>query len=241
MNPKPQPMGLLIVEDNTELSETLAIYMEMEGFEVHTAVNLAELEARLAKNTIDVVLLDLGLGDDDGALWLKANRKQLGPRGVIIVSARASTESRIACLNAGADSYFIKPVMLQELSLAIQNLAQRVGHNSAQQANQIASSVVEQWCFDKLHWTLTRRPHPAIKLTSNEYAVIELLADTPGEVVSRDQIIKRLGCDPMTYDVRRLEVMMRRLRVKFEKQDLTLPLDTVRGQGYVFTGELNCV
>ena len=94
--------------------------------------------------------------------------------------------------------------------------------------------------LDLLHWTLSVKDEAiSEKLTPSEMIIMRLLAQAPGEIVHRKEIITGLGYEYETYDQRRLEVIIRRFRMKFEDKQMELPIKTARGKGYIFTGKID--
>ena len=96
-----------------------------------------------------------------------------------------------------------------------------------------------QWQLNPVSWTLKAPGTGEVLLTASEMAVVSRFAESPGQAVSREQLVEAMGADWSTYDPRRLEVMMRRLRVKLEEAlGYTPPIHTVRGTGYAFNASI---
>jgi DNA-binding response OmpR family regulator len=220
---------LLIVEDELDLREAIVSFLQLEGFAAHGVANLQQASSWMAHNSHDILVLDLGLPDGDGLEWLQ-NQPSLRQRGVIITTARGLSKERIAGIKAGADAYFVKPVQLEELAALCGNLLQRLHQTS------------EFWALHTTHWTLQCPQGMSLKLTRSEHLVLHRIAQNPGEPVDRNELILQLGKNPEHYDLRRLEVLIRRLRTK--TQDMLqqpLPLTTVHKQGYAFTAPIKLV
>lgn len=218
-----QAHRVLVVEDEPDLREALAEYLHMEGMSCRAAGTLAQAEACLRAQAVDVLLLDLGLPDGDGLVWL--NRHGLPPETtVIIVSARNSPVSRVSGLRAGAYAYLTKPFLPEEVATMIHNVMRH--RAPTQQA---------PWVLETQAWYLHHPRGQAIKLTHSEHLLMLRLAQTPNAVVSRDELAQVLGNPEPDGDHRRLEVMVRRLRNKaMEVTGEALPIETVHRRGYCF-------
>jgi DNA-binding response OmpR family regulator len=168
--------------------------------------------------------LDLGLDDGDGLSLL--DDFNLQNKGLIITSARSEASDRLIGLKAGADLYLVKPVLLEELAVNIHNLSRRLN-----------ISATKPWVLDTSTWLLESPDNKSVKLTMLEMGFLTCLADTPSTVVSKDSLIIALGQLPSDYDPRRMEILVRRLRTKIKNSlDCEAPIETVHGQGFVFTG-----
>lgn len=226
-------LSVLVVEDEDDLREAMVSYLNLEGFQADGVRSVAALKAWFNTHDCDIVLLDLGLPDGDGLNVLEvlragrlARQASHGSLGVIVVTAQGMVDDRIKGLMKGADAYMVKPVDSRELVAVIRSVAKRIG-----------SASTNTWQFNSIAWTL-QAPNSSIlmNLSRSECVVIDVLMTFPGQAVHRDKIIIALGRDPLTYDPRRMEVLIRRLRNKAELTfGCPLPLTTVQGVGYAFT------
>lgn len=215
---------VLIIEDEEDLRDAVINYLRLDGFIAEPAANLRQATERLNKEHYDVVLLDLGLPDGDGLKWLQ-QRPERARTGLIITTARTARSERVTGALLGADSYFVKPVDLEELSLHAQNLTRRVRRNMS-----------ERWELNTEQWHLITPTGTTIKLTRSEVRFLQPLMHSPGAPVPRSELVTSLGHDLSYYDARRMEIMVRRLRQKVEAQSGdTLPLETIYGRGFAFT------
>jgi DNA-binding response OmpR family regulator len=227
MNRSPR---VLLIEDEAPLRQATVAFLSLDGFEAHGVGSLSEAEQWMQANAFDVLLLDLGLPDGDGLEWLTARQTLLAEKGVIITTARGENTDRIAGARAGSDIYLVKPVALEELSATVGNLQRR-----------LAAMVqpATSWRIDCATWQLYTPAGQSVKLTGSEMAVMGALARQPGVTVPRDDLIMELGCKPDSYDPRRMEILVRRLRNKVsDHTDTMLPLETVHRQGYVFVNAI---
>lgn len=220
------PINVLIVEDEPDQCEAMVSFLELEGFQATGVGTAAAAERWLNEQAVDIVILDVGLPDQDGIAWItqtRASRRW----GLILATARGALPDRLRGLAAGADAYLVKPIELEELVLVVQNLARRIGHEE--------SAASSGWTLDTVRWELVANNGRPVKLTRSETALLATLADSPGQPVARGELILALGHVPDSYDPRRMEILIRRLRNKVQEQSgLRLPLDTVHGFGYAF-------
>lgn len=224
MNAVPQHTGrVLVVEDETPLREAMVTFLNMDGIDAQGVGTLHAATLWRATHTMDLMVLDLGLPDGDALEWLESH--PVDNAGLVICSARGHPQERIAGMQSGADAYLVKPVQLEELSLLVQKLLKR-----------LRSPSDKAWTLDKIHWTLSAPSGRTLKLTHSEALVIHMLAQSPGAAVPKDDIVLALGHQPATYDMRRMEILIRRLRNKAREQlGIELPLETAHRLGYAFT------
>lgn len=218
---------ILVVEDEPDLQEALVGYLNMEGISAHGVSNLREAESWMDSNDFDILLLDLGLPDGDGVPWLK-KQQHLRDKGVIITTARSDGLSRVSGIRAGADVYLVKPLLPEEIVSLVYNLMRRLrGH------------LPLTWLLDSTGWRLMAPDGRPLKLTHSEHALLQRLAQSCGQAVSKEDLASCLGHNPEHYDFRRLEILVRRLRNKTkETLDIPLPLETAHRQGYAFTANI---
>ena len=155
----------------------------------------------------------------------------LRQKGVIITTARGESKQRIEGIRSGADVYLVKPIQLEELASLVSNLMRRIQAKS-----------LPHWTLSKMNWTLISPTGVPIKLTHSEAVLLQKMADHPGQAVARQELVISLGHNPASYDFRRMEILVRRLRNKI--RDVLgdeLPLETVHKVGYAFTSPLKVV
>jgi len=225
MNLPEQTQGrVLVIEDEPQLLEATVTYLNMEGFVADGVAGLHAATQWMRTHPFDILILDLGLGDGDGLVWLREN-SALQDKGVIITTARGESVQRIEGIKAGADVYLVKPVQLEELASLVTNLLRRM-----------RGSASPNWTINRTDWTLRSGSGLAVRLTHSESILLQRMAHKPGAVVPRQELAVSLGHDPKAYDFRRMEILVRRLRQKVKASlGLELPLETVRKIGYAFT------
>lgn len=218
---------VLVIEDEGDLREATVAYLQLEGFNAVGVGSLTAADRLLALQAFDLLVLDLGLPDGDARFWLEQHEEQLH-KGIIMTTARGGRGDRIAGVQAGADCYLVKPVDLDELVGLARNLLRR-----------LRLDLPQTWILDTVKWTLLAPGARALKLTHSELLILTALACRSGAPVSRDELATALGHDPMIYDPRRLEILVRRLRGKVgDALGYPLPLETVHGHGYAFAAPI---
>lgn len=221
---------VLVIEDEADLQEALVTFLNIEGFTADGVSSLSAASQWIRTHQFDVLILDLGLPDGDGLQWLVQN-ESLRQKGVIITTARGESKQRIEGIRSGADIYLVKPIQLEELASLVSNLMRR-----------IQAPTLQQWTLSKMNWTLNSPTGVAVKLTHSEAVLLQKMADHPGQAIARQDLVVSLGHNPQTYDFRRMEILVRRLRNKI--RDVLgdeLPLETVHKVGYAFTSPLKVV
>ncbi|WPL19541.1 TorCAD operon transcriptional regulatory protein TorR [Thiorhodovibrio winogradskyi] len=235
MNPEtneinPEQIKLLVLEDEPDLCEAMVSFLQLEGFNVIGAGTALEAEAMLREQPVDLLIMDVGLPDQDGISWLSQLQDNRS-LGLILTTARGELTDRIRGHSAGADAYLVKPVELEELRLIILNVAARLGC--------CGDAAKVSWQLNPIRWQLLTAKGQSVRLTRSETQVLEALARSPGKPLPREALVRALGHQPENYDPRRMEILIRRLRTKVSEQtDERLPLETVHGVGYAFTADI---
>lgn len=218
---------ILVIEDESDLLEAMVTYLNMEGFTADGVNSLFAASQWTRTHQFDVLILDLGLPDGDGLKWLLSD-DMLHGKGVIITTARGEETQRIQGIRAGADVYLVKPIQLEELASLVSNLMRR-----------LRAQVVPCWVLTRMNWALQSPSGLTVKLTHSEFVLLLQMATQPGQPVSRHELVHSLGHNPETYDFRRMEILVRRLRYKTrDVLGCDLPLATVHKVGYAFTSPI---
>jgi DNA-binding response OmpR family regulator len=229
------PPAIAIVEDERILRDELAFQLTHLGFAVETFETAAQLYRRLAVRRYAVVVLDIGLADEDGlsiCRYLRLHDKQLG---LVFITARTTRDDRLIGLQAGGDAYLTKPVDIDELALLLRRLAERTGDALDWPASPDPLQPSSGWRLEPGGDVLRAPDGARIRLSLNEARLLQRLLYRPDEVVTSQELARTLGLLPDEYDKHRLEVIISRLRDKVLRETgRTLPLYARRGQGYRF-------
>lgn len=228
---------LLIVEDDELVQSLLAAYLKAENFKVSYAGTGKEMLATLNSDSIDLVLLDLGLPDEDG-LTLTRQVRARSSVPIVVITARKGREDRLAALELGADDYLTKPFDPEELVLRVHNLLDRAGPDSGS-GNVRNHDILEYegWRIDISGHTVTSPNGGDITLTHAEFNLFAALAKAPNRVLSRDYLLDAISRDEDAPSDRLIDVLISRVRKKVESEPKKPRLIvTVPGCGYKFTG-----
>jgi two-component system, OmpR family, response regulator len=219
-------MRVLLVEDDLPFAGALVSFLRDREFIVDHVVTLASANAALSTGHWSVVLLDRQLPDGDGMSIVPAVKRASADSVIIILTARDQITDRIRGLDAGADDYLVKPFDPDELLARLRAIDRRI---SSPQGSQITIGALE---IDLACMSVTRRGVP-VNLTSKEWTVFRVLANSPGRMHTQSALLNALyGFDSETGS-NTLEVFISHLRSKLGRHSIR----TVRGLGYQLTGD----
>jgi DNA-binding response OmpR family regulator len=223
-------MRVLLIEDYKQMVRALKKGLEEEGFAVDVALDGEEGGYKAETADYDVIILDLMLPKEDGLSLLKRWRGKGIKSHVLVLTARSSIEDKVTGLDLGADDYMTKPFQLEELLARLRALIRR-GHNVKDPILRIHDLEIDT------NGRTVKRNGKIIHLTPREYALLEFLAYHRGRVVTRSMIWEHLydEHDENTSNV--VDVYIRYLRNKIDK-DFSPPLIQTRwGEGYLLRGD----
>jgi DNA-binding response OmpR family regulator len=228
---------ILIVEDDELVQALLGAYLEKESFKVSLAVTGKEMLSILAKEAIDLILLDLSLPDEDG-LTLARQVRARATTPIIVLTARQGREDRLIALEVGADDYMTKPFDPEELILRIRNVLDRASSERVGPANDRYAAVMEfeGWTVDMGAHTVTSPEGDDVPLTRAEFNLLASLVKAPNRVLTRAHLLDAVSQHDDSPSDRMIDVLISRLRKKIEanpkKPSIII---TVPGCGYKFT------
>jgi two-component system phosphate regulon response regulator OmpR len=215
---------LLVVDDDRAIRDLLSRFLNREGYRVTTADTAADARAKLEGLRFDLLILDVMMPGETGFDLAKSIRASSGVP-ILMLTARAEKESRIAGLELGADDYVAKPFEPRELSLRIANILKRASPPPPPPAESVRFGP---FVFHIGRGEL-RRGEEAIHLTDRERDMMRMLGAAPGETVTRLALAGN-GASP---GERAVDVQVNRLRRKIEVDPANpLFVQTVRGIGY---------
>ena len=234
--PCPPATHLLVVDDDAEVGSLLQRYFTGQGFRVSAVGDGRTMRACLAQESVQLVLLDLGLPGEDGfELTRELHEHWRGP--VIIVTGRGESVDRVVGLELGADDYVTKPFDLRELLARVRSVLRRASEAGRGNTNSPSPTCYgfAGYRLDPQARRLTNPQGTSVPLTHGEFELLSLFMEHPQQVLSRDDLMTRIhGRDAGPYD-RAIDVQIGRLRRKIEPDPARPTLiKAIRGAGYLF-------
>ncbi|QPF73640.1 response regulator transcription factor [Roseateles sp. DAIF2] len=220
---------VILLEDEAVLREELSEFLAGCGYRVDAESSLEGFQRRYDPTRHGIALIDLGLPDGDGLTLIQQLRARGDRLGIVVLTARGATRDRVAGLDIGADYYLAKTSDLDELAATLSALSRRLGDGGG------APQPNAAWVLELSPRRLLPPGFGPIALSEQDLIVLHELMRGAGQIASRQQIVEALGEDFLSYDQRRLDTQMRRLRRKVnEATGLALPINTARNAGYRF-------
>lgn len=222
-------MRLLMVEDEHDIQAFLKQALSEAGYIVDLAPDGATAEKFASINNYDILIVDLGLPDQDG-ISLIMRLRQMGVQApVLILSARRSVDDRVRGLEQGGDDYLTKPFALAELLARLRNLLKR---NAPASSGELTRLRVHDLELDLLR-RVASRSGQVLQLTPQEFVLLEFLCRNAGRVVTRSMILDKVWGMRIEPDTNVVDVHIYRLRGKVDGNGQTPLIRTLRGVGYV--------
>ncbi|MBI3826217.1 MAG: response regulator transcription factor [Candidatus Rokubacteria bacterium] len=218
-------MRVLLIEDDRKAAKLLVKGLQEEGFVVDVALNGEEGDEQAAVNEYDVIVLDWLLPGKDGIAVCRALRARAISTPILMLTARDSLADRITGLSTGADDYLTKPFAFAELLARIRALLRR------SRLAQPAVLRVADLTLDPATRRVSRGGVP-VALTSREYAILEVLIRSEGEIVSRTRLVERVWYEASEVLDNLVDVHVSHLRKKIDRGEHVPLIHTVRGFGY---------
>jgi DNA-binding response OmpR family regulator len=228
---------VLAVDDDPTMRELIADYLGNHGFRVSTAANGKDATGIIDEDTVDLVVLDLKLGDEDGLQLVSELRARSNLPIIVITGHWRNEVDRIVGLELGADDYLTKPFNLRELLARVRAVLRR-----AEAEGTTAPAESKGTKFHFAGWQLNLRTRrltsptgASVGLTIGEFSLLTAFLRSPQQVLSREQLLAATHLhDEEVYD-RSIDVQILRLRRKLEA-DPSAPelIKTERGAGYLF-------
>ncbi|WP_445144964.1 response regulator transcription factor [Dyella sp. Tek66A03] len=236
----PKALRVAVLEDDPDLREAILLPgLRDFGFDVSGAGTAAELYRHMLKNTFDMVVLDIGLPDEDG-LSVVRHLQELPDLGIVMLTGNHSRNDRVRALRDGADAYLAKPADIEVLAATLHSLSRRMrGRTAPEVAFEKPANANARWHLDTDGWCLVSPRGEVIALGAPERILLNTLIAAAGAPVEREALIASLTKDVYNFDPHRLDMLIHRLRRKISKcTNEAVPLLTARGSGYVFVAEM---
>jgi len=218
---------IVIVEDEEDIAKFLERRLVYEGYEVETVYDGETALKRIYDDPPALVLLDLTLPDIDGLIVTQELRAAKVDVPILMLTARDAIPDRVSGLDSGADDYMTKPYNIDELLAHVRALLRRAGGEKSNEPLVFADLKLDPAA------RLAYRGDRSITLTAKEYDLLEMFMRHPNQVLTRDQIFDKIWGYDFGGESNIIEVYIRYLRSKLEKNGEPRLIETVRGVGYV--------
>jgi DNA-binding response OmpR family regulator len=227
------PLGILVVDDESDLREMLTRSFSREGHHVVAVADGTAAIERASSERFDIILLDVALGaGPDGYEVCRALRARRNMVPIIMLTALDSEADAVLGLEAGADDYVTKPFGLAELRSRIRAVLRRAGTR----AHGDGPLAVGPISLDRVQREVTVDDAP-VKLTFSEFELLDALMAEPGRLLNRQELLRAIWGDSAYRDPRAIDVHIRHLREKLEPEpEKPRYILTVRGAGYRLRG-----
>ena len=221
-----------MIDDEVQIRRLLELTLESNGYEVRSAISGREGLAKAASERPELVLLDLGLPDIDGLEVLRRLR-EWSTVPLLVLSVRSSENDIIACLDAGADDYLVKPFRTGELLARVRTA---VRHRTI--TEEITPFVVGDLQID-LTSRVVKKKNVLVKLTPTEYALVSLFVKNSGRVLTHRYILEQIWGPNLAEETQYTRVYIGQLRKKIENDPANPKIIvTESGIGYRLNSEL---
>lgn len=228
---------ILVVEDEAHLADGIRENLELEGYAVEVRGDGLDALARIRDGGLELVVLDVMLPGMDGFTVCETVRAEGNEVPILFLTARTTADDRVRGLEAGGDDYLPKPFHLKELLLRVAAMLRRRSWYgalpSAGAEVRFGGNVVDFRTMKGRAWDGAEE-----LLTQKEAMILKALAERPGEVVSREEILEKVWGYEIFPSTRTIDNFIVRLRKRFERDpESPRHFHTVRGIGYRFTPE----
>jgi len=225
-------MKILLVEDETGLSDSISSYLKQEGYLCEVVKDFKSADEKIELYQYDCILVDINLPDGNGLNLVKSLKRLKSQAGIIIISARNAVDDKIEGLDLGADDYLSKPFSLAELNSRIKSVLRRRKFEGNDEIlfNEITIKPSESTVYVK---------GVLLTLTKKEYDLILFLINNKNRVLTKETIAEHLWGDDMdmadSYDF--IYTHIKNLRKKLVEKGSEDYVKTAYGMGYKFSAE----
>lgn len=219
-------MRVLVVEDEKDLNRVITRKLKAEGYSVDSCFDGAEALDYMEMIPYDVIVMDIMMPEKNGYQVLKEMREKGNRSPVLFLTARDALEDRVKGLDLGADDYLVKPFHFEELMARIRVMLRR-NHGSV--SNRLALADLTLDCDTHE----VRRGEKRIELSAKEFSILEYMLRNKGIVLSREKLETHIWNYEYQGASNMIDVYIRYLRLKIDKEFEPKLIHTVRGVGYV--------
>ena len=231
-----QRTTILVVDDEAEVREVLTEYLGARDYEAIGACNAADARAVLARQAVDLALIDITMPGEDGLSLARHARERYPALGIVMLTSASTVVDRIVGLEVGADDYVSKPFDPRELLARIRSVLRRSAVPAAERSQEPARQVRMGRCvLDLAAHRLFDENEAEVPLSALEFDLLKAFAEHPNEALSREQILNLTRQREWEPFDRSVDLRVMRLRKKIEP-DPQNPryIRTIRNAGYVF-------
>jgi two-component system OmpR family response regulator len=230
---------ILVVDDDRNIRDPLARFLQSNAFDVSTADSAAAARKILAVGKVDLIILDVMMPGEDGLAFCREIR-QGGSLPVVFVSALTEEVDRILGIEMGGDDYLPKPFSPRELLARVRAVLRRSGPGKAQPRTNGQRWRFGDWTLNGSHRELVRSDGLVVSLATNEFKLLVAFLEHPQMVFSREQLLERMHGDSSSAFDRAVDTQVSRLRAKLG-DDAREPrlIKTAWGAGYVLATEVH--
>ncbi|MCX6152902.1 MAG: response regulator transcription factor [Candidatus Kapabacteria bacterium] len=218
-------MKILVIEDERKVANFIKHGLEEERYTVETATDGIEGLEMAMNNQFDAILLDVMLPGKDGFTILKELRSNGFSTPILMLTARGTTEDRVQGLDLGADDYLPKPFSFEELTARLRSIMRR---SSSDKSTKLKCNDLE---LDTISHTAYRFG-VEIELTTKEYSLLEYLMRNKNRILSRSTITQHVWKHNFDPESNIIDVYIKRLRSKIDRDDTKPLIQSIRGVGY---------
>lgn len=221
-----------LIEDNIDYRDNLAFFLRREGLEIAFECDGHDIDRTLAEHPCDLILLDLGLPDEDGLVIARRLRAQQPALGIVMLTARGSLDERVNGMREGADAYLVKPVDFRELMAVLKSLLRRLDTVAKSVKN--SAKTPPTWRLRAAQLLLVPPEGAPIKLTGREAKLLGHMVRAYPHAVARQVLVDSNDAVLNPLDLRPLEVALSRLRKKIQEATGQGLILASRSEGYLF-------
>jgi two-component system response regulator TctD len=216
-------MRILLAEDTVDVGEAIVARLDRLGHRVDWETDGGVVDEVLQVQAYDIVILDVMLPSLDGFSILKRLRRRKNKTPVLILTSRSEVDDRVGALDVGADDYLVKPFDYRELEARVRALLRR---NAGEATNELICGDI---VIDRTSRTVALKGVP-VELTRRELTILEIMAERPGRIFSKDELVDRLFGFEDNPSPNAVEQYVARLRKRLSGSQVEIR--TLRGLGY---------
>lgn len=226
-------MRILVIEDESTLNKNISEALSSESFVVESVFDGFLAERLLRKESFDCIVMDINLPKKNGYDLCKEFRTYNTHTPILMLTAFDELEDKIKGFDSGADDYLTKPFFMKELILRINSLIKRSQNNESSFQEIITALDISIHVAQKK----VTRQNQEISLTPREYQILVMLCKNPGEIISKNELIKEIWGTSMDVNTNTIEVYLNFLRNKIDKPFGKNSIKTKIGYGYYLSDE----